>query len=31
MGPVTVVVIAERRNDPLKVWLVQNEQAVETF
>jgi hypothetical protein len=31
MGPVTVVVIDERRNDPLKVLLVQNQQPVETF
>ena len=31
MGPVTVVVIDERRNDPLKVWLVQNQQPVETL
>src|SRR5262245_20698601 len=31
MGPVTVVVIVERHNDPLKVLLVQNQQAVETF
>ena len=31
MGPVTVVVIAERRNHSFKVFLVQNQQAVETF
>src|SRR5262249_24252623 len=31
MGPVTVVVIVERHNDPLKGLLVQNQQAVETF
>jgi hypothetical protein len=31
MGPVTVVVIDEDGNDPLKVRLVQNQQPVETF
>jgi hypothetical protein len=31
MRPVAVVLIDERRNDPLKVLLVQNQQPVETF
>jgi len=31
MGPVSVVVIGEHLEDPLKVLLVQNQQAVETF
>src|SRR5262249_37875329 len=31
MGPVTIVVIAEHRNDPLNVVVVQNQQAVATF
>lgn len=31
MGPVPVVVIDGHVKDPLQVWLVQNQQPVETF